>query len=778
MDRETFDRKYTAQLNPQQMQAVYAVDGAVLLLAVPGSGKTTVLVTRLGYMLCCCGISADLVLTMTYTKAATREMRQRFSDLFGGECPKIPEFRTINGVSSKIIHYYTRTHSSGQAFTLQEDEGALSKLVSDLYRALSGEFATLAMTKELRKWITYVKNMMLDEQEIGQLETGFEKFPDLYRQYNRELRQQRQMDYDDQLVYAKTILERYPDVLAHFQEAFPYICVDESQDTSKIQHEIIRLLAQKTGNLFMVGDEDQSIYGFRAAYLEALMQFEQIYPNARVLLMEENYRSTPEILRLADRFIRKNRDRHPKTIRPTRDSCGDVHLISVTGRAAQYAWLAHAAVHDDGQTAILYRNNDSALPLIDLLDRQGIAYRCKQMEDTFFTHRIVADILDIIAFAHDAGNAEIFLRIYYKNDGRISRKAAEYACEQAKSSKRSLLEELLRFPQLPSYARDSVTNLIDLLPQLLQDTAEHGLRRIWGELRYGSYAEQMKLDVNKFEILCLLAERVPNLDALVSRLWQLRGLISEPFMQSGTGVILSTIHSSKGLEYDTVYLLDVFDGLLPTVTEPQSAEEQKQYQEERRLFYVAMTRARNHLFLFSCRDWNSAFLGELQRELPVEVPESDDIFGALPRKLCGKHYHHAQKGRGTIVASCDGRCMIAYPGGETQLLSVGQMYEQRMILRKTPEAPAAARKKRAATLRPDKRSGQQSKKTALSPEEKAALTKEAVCGRKVIHTTFGEGKIVGHKATVVTIRFSKHGEKKFILLDAIERGQLRFAGDQ
>ena len=216
MDRETFDRKYTAQLNPQQMQAVHAVDGAVLLLAVPGSGKTTVLVTRLGYMLCCCGISADLILTMTYTKAATREMRQRFSDLFGGECPKIPEFRTINGVSSKIIHYYTRTHSSGQAFTLQEDEGALSKLVSDLYRALSGEFATPAMTKDLRKWITYVKNMMLDEQEIGQLETGFEKFPDLYRQYNRELRQQRQMDYDDQLVYAKTILERYPDVLAHF----------------------------------------------------------------------------------------------------------------------------------------------------------------------------------------------------------------------------------------------------------------------------------------------------------------------------------------------------------------------------------------------------------------------------------------------------------------------------------------------------------------------------------------------------------------------------------
>ena len=356
MTRSKFDRKYTSQLNPQQLAAVHAVDGAVLLLAVPGSGKTTVLVTRLGYMLCCCGISPDAILTMTYTKAATKEMQKRFVRLFGQDCPQIPEIRTINGVSSKIIDFYTRTHGSGSAFTVVENEGELAKIVSDLYRELSGEFATQSVIKELRKGIAYVKNMMLGKEDLGELDTGFDQFPELYVQYNLPLRQRRWMDYDDQMIYAKTILENYPDILAHFQDAFPYICVDEAQDTSKIQHAIIQLLARKTGNLFMVGDEDQSIYGFRAAYPDALMQFEQTYPKARVLLMEENYRSTPEILRLANGFIRKNTDRRPKTVRPTRVSGANVHLISAADRTAQYAWLLNVAAHCDGQTAILCRS--------------------------------------------------------------------------------------------------------------------------------------------------------------------------------------------------------------------------------------------------------------------------------------------------------------------------------------------------------------------------------------------------------------------------------------
>ena len=175
MDREAFDRKYAARLNRQQQEAVHAVEGPVLLLAVPGSGKTTVLVTRLGYMLCCCGIAPDQILTMTYTRAAAGEMKQRFAALFGQDCPHPPEIRTINGVSSKIIAYYAQNCGKRPPFILAEDESALAKLVSDLYRDLCGEYPTQSVVKELRKSIAYAKNMMLPEERLGELDTGFEK---------------------------------------------------------------------------------------------------------------------------------------------------------------------------------------------------------------------------------------------------------------------------------------------------------------------------------------------------------------------------------------------------------------------------------------------------------------------------------------------------------------------------------------------------------------------------------------------------------------------------
>ena len=477
------------------------------------------------------------------------------------------------------------------------------------------------------------------------------------------------------------------------------------------------------------------------------MQFERTHPGARVLLMEENYRSTPEILRTADAFIRRNHDRRPKTIRPTRDSGAGVHLVRAADRAAQYAWLIHAAAHSDGQIAVLYRNNDSVLPLIDLLDRRGIPYRCRQTDDTFFTHRLVTDILDIIAFAHDGQNTEVFLRIYYKVGGGISKKAAEFACEKSAASGKPILQELLRFPQLPTFVRDSVTGLISLLPRLLTDPAQRGLDCIWQELRYRDYVERQQLDGNRFEILRLLAAQEPGLDGLTDRLAYLRDLVTRPPAAPDAGVLLSTVHSSKGLEYDTVYLLDVLDGILPAA-DPKEPEDQRLYQEERRIFYVAMTRAKDHLFLFSCLDRESSFIRELQKELPVETSEADDVFGSVEIDPCGKPYHHARKGRGTVLACCQGRCLVEYSGGEMQLLTVGEMYDQRRLLQRLPEKPAVRKEGVSAA--------------------------GAIAGRSVVHTVFGPGRITAYKDPVVTIRFPKVGEKHFILSESIKRGLLRY----
>ncbi|MBQ1235431.1 MAG: ATP-dependent helicase, partial [Oscillospiraceae bacterium] len=443
MRPEEFDKLYCNKLNPQQLEAVHSVDGPVLLLAVPGSGKTTVLVTRLGYMVLCRNIPPRSILTMTYTKAATEEMLQRFGENFGHGYARDMEICTINSLATQIISFYARHHGRAEPPQLIENEEAV-RIISGLYQQINGDYATDSAIKDIRTAITYIKNMMLPNDEIETLDMGVENLDKLYQGYSKALKQGKYMDFDDQLSYALTILKRYPPVLEYFQTRFPYICVDEAQDTSKIQHEIIKLLAGKNGNIFMVGDEDQSIYGFRAAYPEALLNFEQDYSDARILLMEQNYRSSREIVAAADAFIAKNEHRRPKKLHAARGEGKQIQCVEAQSRSLQYAYLFEVGRLCCEETAILYRNNDSALPLIDMFLRRGVSYNCKKFEESFFTHRVVMDIRDIISFAYEPKDAELFLRIYYKLGFPISRTAAELACSESRRTGNSIADELCR----------------------------------------------------------------------------------------------------------------------------------------------------------------------------------------------------------------------------------------------------------------------------------------------------------------------------------------------
>ena len=237
----------------------------MLLLAVPGSGKTTVLIARLGYLILCQGVDPAKILTMTYTVAATGEMRRRFGARFGEEYGKAMTISTINSLAMKIIGYYARNYGRRAAFTQVEDKEAV-RILGQIYREVNRDFATEAAIRDLRTAITYVKNQMLTPEELEEADLGVDHLPEIYGKYNEALRAMGRMDYDDQLTYAYTILKGYPGVLDHFRRQFTHICVDESQDTSRIQHELIRLLAGPRGSLFMVGDEDQSIYGVRPAF--------------------------------------------------------------------------------------------------------------------------------------------------------------------------------------------------------------------------------------------------------------------------------------------------------------------------------------------------------------------------------------------------------------------------------------------------------------------------------------------------------------------------------
>ena len=603
MNWQEFEQRFPIQLNTQQKEAVQSVDGPVLLLAVPGSGKTTVLVTRLGYMVYCKGIDPSKILTVTYTVAATKDMAKRFAGYFGNDMAERLEFRTINGICAKIIQYYGKMVGR-TAFELVRDEKMTAGLLSKIYQQVQHEFATESDLKNVRTLITYIKNMMLSEEEILKLDEKEEmKISIIYKEYCRQLREHRLMDYDDQMVYAYTMLRKFPQLLEHFQNLYPYICVDEAQDTSKIQHAIIALLASKTENLFMVGDEDQSIYGFRAAYPEALLSFEKNHANARVLLMEDNFRSNASIVEAADRFIQKNTLRHEKHMRATKERMEEIKEISLKSRKAQYSYLMKVADGCTTQTAVLYRDNECVLPLVDLLERNNIPYQMRNAELTFFSHRTVLDVVNIMKLALNPKDTEAFLQIYYKIGTYLRKQEAMRIAEISEEKDLPVLDVAADYQGLSGHVIGCVKSVRTHLQNMLQESGDKAVNRISQYMGYRDYLNRIGISDSKLEILRMLGAREESPERLVKRLEELKSIISEKQSDAQCPFILSTMHASKGLEYEHVYLIDVVDGILPEqpLQNPKRAskEELQTYEEERRLFYVGVTRAKQQLTLFT-----------------------------------------------------------------------------------------------------------------------------------------------------------------------------------
>lgn len=631
MEWQEFERKFPQKLNEQQKEAVQSVEGPVLLLAVPGSGKTTVLVTRLGYMIYAKGIAPEKILTVTYTVAATEDMAARFASQFGTDMADRLTFKTINGICAGIIHTYGRK-TGRTPFALLNDEKVIADTLAKIYQKTERTYATESDLQTVRTLITYIKNSMLTDAEIREMDkTADMKISVIYKEYNTWLREQKLMDYDDQMVYAYTMLQRFPELLRLYQDKFPYLCVDEAQDTSKIQHAIIALLASKTENLFMVGDEDQSIYGFRAAYPEALLSFEKNHPGAKVLLMEENFRSGAGIVKAADTFIQKNTLRHKKHMRATKDGEEVVKEIAVKTRDDQYRYLAAVAENcaaaradrvggnvtagrvggrsDNGTAdashtvAVLYRDHECALPLIDLLERKEIPYRMRNAEISFFTHRTVLDVLNIMKLAMHPKDAETFLQVYYKINTYIRKEDALQIARISETQDISVWNAAVRYHGLSDYTMSSVQNTRMHMQQLLTERGDKAVKRILYYMGYQEYLERCGLKADKIEILRILGSREDSMAGLLQRLRELQDILTRKETDYSCNFILSTIHASKGLEYDTVYLMDVTDGILPAQMlknpEKASREERENYEEERRLFYVGATRAKSELYVFT-----------------------------------------------------------------------------------------------------------------------------------------------------------------------------------
>ena len=607
-----FKEKYDICLNKQQERALLAGEGANLLLAVPGSGKTTVLVERLGHMVINKNIPPQSILAITYNTAATEEMENRFSAQFGELFGKQIDFRTINSLALKVYSDYCRKTNRPQRKLIQDDERR--RLLGEVFKQHNDEYAAENDILELSSAITYIKNMMLTDEQICEIESEYPHLNAMFESYQKSLKDNYQMDFDDQMVFALWILQKDDEIISALRARYKYICVDEAQDTSKIQHEIIKLLAQGN-NLFMVGDEDQSIYGFRAAYPKALLNFRYDYLNPYILRMERYYRSTTQIVEKAQSFISQNKGRYEKNMTAERGDGEAVSLEQVESREMQYMRLLDIAKTADRETAFLYRDNESSVVLIDLFLRNGVPFRLRKPEMNFFGNRVVKDIVAYLSLALNENDTNSFSQICNKGIIYLKNQQKDYAIKNCKYKRISVYDAVEgQMQYLKERQRDRADDFRSVMSRVGKSKASDAISVLLNS-GYEDYLRKNHLDGGKIEILSILAKQEPDIQRFLDRLVELERLIQKGFYsKANNAVILSTIHSSKGLEYDSVYMVDVYDGRFPS-SRPnifsRSKDNADGEQEERRLFYVGITRAKNKLSLFAIKGRESTFIDQL-----------------------------------------------------------------------------------------------------------------------------------------------------------------------
>ena len=599
MDYHTFCQKFNiCGLNEQQEAAVRRVNGATLLLAVPGSGKTTVIVARTGYLMYVAGVQPENILTITYTRAAAKEMKERFAKKIATE--RMPAFSTINSFCLSVINTCVKEKYIHVPKLVPNNESIIRAIAAKMLP----EYPSDSQVRSLAQKVCKVKNKLMTLQEIEAIEENSLEFPVFYQAYKLYMSEHDLMDFDDQLLMANDLLDEYPDILQRAHEKFRYVSVDEAQDTSYVQHLIVQKLVGRNGNIFMVGDEDQSIYGFRGAYPAALLDFQSNYNEPCILRMETNYRSDRNIVSAANQFIKLNTRRLDKNMRAQSQKDGAI-VVTCIDRMEQQAELLLERIRNqkpDESLAILYRNNDSAIPLINLLQMNGIQVQTRDATGTFMTNYVIRDLLDFMLLALNPADTTAFGHLYYKMGLYMKGVTAKRIIEAVEEGEcRNVFSAAMKFAGGKGYAWK-----IECLPRDFSDLAKkkpaEAIDYILFMLDYWSNWLTKKIDAGASEqfislrisILKMVAEKystIPDFLAALKNITEYKGC-------QDSNVTVTTIHSSKGLEFDKVILIDMVSGIIPGDSDDRDAEDDE---EDARAFYVGATRARHELEIITCR---------------------------------------------------------------------------------------------------------------------------------------------------------------------------------
>jgi len=582
-------------LSDAQRQAVLTKEGLTLLLAVPGAGKTTVITARLANLILNCGVSPDALLTLTYNKEAARDMRRRWDTLFSHICPFPPVFSTLHAFCYRILKQYAASKGSRLPQLIESDTSGYSKnqIIIRIYREICGEYLSDDMYTEITSKITYAVNMMLPHEELALICRDNLHLPAVFSAYRDYKRANGLMDFDDMLLFALTALKRNPNLRAHFRGLYEHISLDEAQDTSKIQLELLELLIN--GNLFMVGDEDQSIYGFRGAYPDGMTGFIQRHPYGRIMRIENNYRTCREIADKASLLIKNNRRRFDKQMHAVKTEKGIFRITSDIDMADEYDYIARQAksLSEGESCAVLYRDSFTALSAALTFRRMGIPYYCRGTNLSFITDPVVKDLRNYFSYAADTSDFEAFSKIYYRLNCGISR-GGLLAAEQSHPD--DILKWIIENYDYNGKSTGRLSWCRRIFAKMSKQSPEAQTDTVIRDLDYLSLSERKNVgDVNTeslvHKLICikLAARGCSNISELFELLASPEKFIenTEP-----SAITLSTIHSAKGREFDRVIIADALDGIVP---QNEALLETGDAEEEIRLFYTAMTRARNSL---------------------------------------------------------------------------------------------------------------------------------------------------------------------------------------
>ena len=620
---------YASELNPQQLAAVTAPTGPALVIAGAGSGKTRTLTYRVAYLLEQ-GIPADRILLLTFTNKAAGEMMRRVADLLGRQLPSLWG-GTFHSIGARVLRLHADLLGHRRDFTILDRNDAKDLIKTCIADAgIETKGTHFPKPEVLCEIFSLAVNTHKTTDEI--LDEQYDYFAqfsaqitDLRKRYAARKRASNAMDFDDLLALWLKLLQDHADVRDHYQRRFQFILVDEYQDTNKLQSDLIDLLAGRHHNVTVVGDDAQSIYAWRGANFENIFKFPKRYPEAKVFKIETNYRSTPEILKVANAAIAANRSQFTKILAPARKSGVKPALIACMDSAQQAAFISQRVLElrDEGtsmnQIAVLYRSHFHALELqLELTKRQipfsitsGIRFfEQAHIKDATAYLKLVANPHDEIAFKRLVQllpgiankGAEKIWRIFSQKSEVGNQKPENGAPPSAVRPLASALQACSK--SVPAKAATAWAQFVATISQLEDETIRKSAAKMLRLVMDAGYDDYLKENFANYrtrledlEQLAVFAYQFDSAEDFLTQLALLTNVEAEDGQATQTDdekIRLSTIHQAKGLEFDAVFVIMLCDGLFPS---SRSLESDDGEEEERRLFYVAITRARNELYM-------------------------------------------------------------------------------------------------------------------------------------------------------------------------------------